>query len=256
MNDSARTIETSDEDGVRYLHFGSEWVQGAMRIARPFALELEYTREMMLALALRHEAYWPRRVLQVGLGAASIAKFLYRQRPRSHQTIVEIDPGVARIAAQRFRLPDDPARLALHFADGVAWMKTDRHAYDLIVVDGYDRHARFGALGTEDFYRDCRARLNKGGLLTLNLFGRARGYARQLAALENVFGARVLALPANDDGNAIVFATVGAALVPDLPSLEAACTQLARETGIKWGASLVRLRRALSQCKEGHKRAG
>jgi primosomal protein N' len=27
------------EDGVRYLHFGSHWVQGAMRIARPWALD-------------------------------------------------------------------------------------------------------------------------------------------------------------------------------------------------------------------------
>jgi spermidine synthase len=38
------SIEISEERGVRYLHFGSPWVQGAMRIARPWALELEYTR--------------------------------------------------------------------------------------------------------------------------------------------------------------------------------------------------------------------
>ena len=41
--------------GVRYLHFGSEWVQGAMRIRRPFALELAYTREMLAGLLL-HDA--------------------------------------------------------------------------------------------------------------------------------------------------------------------------------------------------------
>ena len=37
-------IDISEEAGVRYLHFGSSWIQGAMRIARPFALELDYTR--------------------------------------------------------------------------------------------------------------------------------------------------------------------------------------------------------------------
>ena len=39
------SIDISEEAGVRYLHFGSSWIQGAMRIARPFALELDYTRE-------------------------------------------------------------------------------------------------------------------------------------------------------------------------------------------------------------------
>ena len=40
-------IDISEEAGVRYLHFGSDWVQGAMRIRKPDALELAYTREMM-----------------------------------------------------------------------------------------------------------------------------------------------------------------------------------------------------------------
>ncbi len=43
------SIEISEERGVRYLHFGSHWIQGAMRVARPWALELEYTRDMMLS---------------------------------------------------------------------------------------------------------------------------------------------------------------------------------------------------------------
>ena len=33
-------VDISEEAGVRYLHFGSDWVQGAMRIARPWSLEL------------------------------------------------------------------------------------------------------------------------------------------------------------------------------------------------------------------------
>ena len=83
-------IDISEEAGVRYLHFGSSWVQGAMRIARPYALELEYTRELMTPLLL-HEADWPRRVLQIGLGAASVTKFLWRYRPHARITVVEVD---------------------------------------------------------------------------------------------------------------------------------------------------------------------
>ena len=32
------SIEISEEAGVRSLHFGSDWVQGAMRVRRPNAL--------------------------------------------------------------------------------------------------------------------------------------------------------------------------------------------------------------------------
>lgn len=242
----SHSIETSDEAGVRFLHFGSEWVQGAMRIARPWSLELEYTRELMLALALRPDNNWPQTVLQIGLGAASVTKFLYRHRPNCHQTIVEINPAVPMVAAQMFKLPQDDSRLQIEIADGIEWMADSRKRFDLIVVDGYDHNARFGGLGSEAFYRDCRARLSKQGLLALNLFGRSRGYAKQTENLSQAFSGRVLPLPANDEGNAIAFAAAGEPVVLDIDSLRAECERLARETGIRWGASVTRLERAVS----------
>src|SRR4051812_10429009 len=63
------SIDISEQKGVRFLPFGSEWVQGAMRIARPVNLELSYTREMMAGLLMREEKLWPRRILLIGLGA-------------------------------------------------------------------------------------------------------------------------------------------------------------------------------------------
>ena len=239
------SIETSDEAGVRFLHFGSEWVQGAMRIARPWSLELEYTRELMLALALRADGDWPRSVLQVGLGAASVTKFLLRHRPQCQQTIVEINAAVPMVCRQMFKLPQD-ARIEIEIADGIEWMAGARKRYDLIIVDGYDHNARFGGLGSEAFYRDCRARLSKQGLLALNLFGRSRGYAQQTGNLEHAFAGRVLALPANDEGNAVAFAAVGEVVPLEIAALREECGRLATETGIKWGASLARLERAVA----------
>ena len=65
MMPSHHSIETSDEAGVRFLHFGSDWVQGAMRIARPWALELAYTRDMMWPLLLNGTPTWPRSVRSI-----------------------------------------------------------------------------------------------------------------------------------------------------------------------------------------------
>ena len=70
-------IEISESAGIRNLHFGSDWVQGAMRICRPHALVLEYTQVMMASLLLRDAGEqfkrWPRRALLIGLGAGSLA---------------------------------------------------------------------------------------------------------------------------------------------------------------------------------------
>ena len=76
----APRVTISEEDGVRYLHFGTEWVQGAMRIARPFALELHYQQQLMAPLVFLPQ---PSRVFQLGLGAAALAKYCW-QIGRAH----------------------------------------------------------------------------------------------------------------------------------------------------------------------------
>ncbi len=261
------TLETSEQAGVRFLHFGSEWVQGAMRIARPWALELEYTREMAACLLLRPDSDWPKRILQVGLGAASLTKFWQRHRPMAKQTIIEINPAVVAMAEQSFKLPRAPTRAAanidIHIADGVAWMRGNgesvhRDKYDCIMVDGYDHNARFGALGTESFYRDCRARLTRRGLLVLNLFGRAHGYRRQIDNLHAAFDERVLALAPVEGGNAIAFAVNGDAMALEMPMLRADAERLRAETGIRFTATLVRIDHAISAAawQPGRKHGG
>ena len=52
-------------------------------------------------------------------------------------------------------------------------------------------------------------------------------------------------LPGNDEGNAIAFAAVGDFISLDAAALTAACDDVAQETGIKWGASMTRLMRAI-----------
>ena len=41
---------------MRYLHLGTPWVQGAMRIDEPLAIELEYVRRMMVWMLSRDAA--------------------------------------------------------------------------------------------------------------------------------------------------------------------------------------------------------
>ena len=229
---TATSIEISEERGVRYLHFGSHWIQGAMRVSRPWALELEYTRYMMLGLLLRPAARWPRHVLLIGLGAASLPKFLYRNRPSAALTVVEIDAAVVRAATQHFKLPDDPRRLAIEIADGHDYVAGTERRFDLILVDGYDAKCRVGMLDTLSFYCACQARLTDQGLLVTNFLNRHRGLAAGMKRMDKAFDARACALPACSSGNVIAVAATGAPVDVALEQLKTSALVLKRDTGL------------------------
>ena len=128
------SVDISEEAGVRYLHFGSDWVQGAMRIARPWALELSYTREMMAGLLLRPTNLWPRSALLIGLGAGSLAKFIYRNLPDCRITIVEINPQIEFIA-----------RVLTSHRNGKPWVMRRRSQQEmdqLVAAAGFEKVAQ------------------------------------------------------------------------------------------------------------------
>ena len=128
-------IVISEEKGVRFLHFGSNWVQGAMRIARPYALELEYTREMMAPLLIRPESTWPKSALFIGLGVGALPKFLHKHRPSCRITVVEIASSVHRAAQMHFKLPEPSPYFQVEIACGADYMSQTQRTFDLIVVD-------------------------------------------------------------------------------------------------------------------------
>ena len=237
----ATSIEILEEAGVRSLHFGSHWIQGAMRIARPHALELEYTREMMLALLLRPGRRWTRHVLQIGLGAASLTKFLYRNRPRAALTVVEIEPAVVAAARQFFKLPVDPQRVTVEIADGHDYVAQSAREFDLILVDGFDAKGRSGMLDMLPFYCNARARLSQEGLLVANLLTRTRGIKASLDRILDAFDGRAQALPSCGSGNTIVVAAAGDPIEIPRVDLMAAARALKRDTGLNLLPALARL---------------
>lgn len=246
-------VDISEEAGVRYLHFGSDWVQGAMRIARPWSLELAYTREMMAGLLLRPPAEWPRSALLIGLGAGSLGKFIYRHLPACRTTVVEINPQVEFIARQFFKLPDDPQRLEVVIGCGADYVLGGGRGFDLILVDGFDPQGRTGPLDTLPFYQGCRARLSDDGLFGINLLGRDRNFPASLERLNQAFDGRVAVLPACDSGNTIAFATGSKPVDVALDVMRDRATALKQSTRLDLLPTLLRLERA-NPLPDGHLR--
>jgi spermidine synthase len=218
------SIDIREEAGIRYLHFGTDWVQGAMRLSKPDRLVLAYTQAMLSFLLFRAE---PRTVLMIGLGSASLVRFFRHALPQTHLTVIEINRDVVQVAHQFFRLPQDDDRLDVQVGNGIHFVRQSPLRFDAILVDGFDHHARAGKLESAEFYADCRARLAPQGALVANVFGRVRGHGRTMGHLRDVFGAGLVTLPSPDSKNVLVTAFA------DPPDLVSAAQLRERATALK-----------------------
>lgn len=194
-------VTLSEQDGVRYLHFGTEWVQGAMRIRKPDWPELEYAQQMMSWMLWLEQ---PRAIAQLGLGTATLTKFCYRQFPEAAVTAVELNPSVVAICASMFKMPPEDERLHVLEMDALDFVNdpANQEAFDVLQCDLYDATARGPVLDTPEFYSACNACLAEGGIMTVNLFGDHPSFARNIKAMKFAFG-HVICLPEVHDGNVV-----------------------------------------------------
>jgi spermidine synthase len=194
-------VTLSEQDGVRYLHFGTEWVQGAMRIRKPDWPELEYAQQMMAWMLFIEQ---PRAIAQLGLGTGALTKFCYRQFPDAAVTAVELNAAVITVCESMFKLPPNDERLnviemdALNFVDDPA----NAGAFDVLQCDLYDATAKGPVLDTPEFYQSCNACLAPGGIMTVNLFGDHPSFARNIKAMKFAFE-HVICMPEVHDGNVV-----------------------------------------------------
>jgi spermidine synthase len=200
-------VTLSEQDGVRYLHFGTEWVQGAMRIRKPDWPELEYAQQMMSWMLFIED---PRAIAQLGLGTGALTKFCYKTFPAASVTAVELNPAVIAICESMFKLPPGDERLAVLEMDAMDFVNDAANLgrFDVLQCDLYDATAKGPVLDTPEFYQSCRACLTERGIMTVNLFGDHPSFNRNLKAMKFAFDA-VICLPEVHDGNvvALCFAT-------------------------------------------------
>ncbi|WP_382321478.1 spermidine synthase [Hydrogenophaga sp. UC242_50] len=202
-------VTISEDSEVRFLHLGTEWIQGSMLLESPFDIELDYVQRMMAWLLFVDPDSVPkRRALQLGLGSAALTKFCFKKL-RMDTTAIEINPQVVAVCRQWFKLPADGPRLRVLLADAGEEIRRADHvgAYDALQVDLYDHEAAAPVLDSPDFYADCRAALTDDGCLTVNLFGRDASYERSLQSICAAFVSdAVWAFKPTREGNTVVLA--------------------------------------------------
>ena len=205
---------------IRSLLANWAFVQSAMNIDDPDMLILDYTRRMM-GFLLFHPS--PGTIEIVGLGGGSLAKYCHRYLPDTSIVAVEIDPDVIAVREQFF-VPPESKRFEIVCDDGAEFVARDPGRCDILLVDGFDKDGQPARLCSSKFYRDCRSRLNPGGILVVNLCDDHWKHGSILSRIRECFES-TFDLPLKIGMNRIIFA-----VRDGLPCLDhAALLQAARD---------------------------
>jgi spermidine synthase len=198
----AHRIQVFDRGDQRELRFGNHIIQSARSHSTPGRLVLDYTRAMASAMVFRPGA---EHVLHVGLGAGSMATFLYNYFPNAQQRVVELDPEVIQVAQRFFDLPHSE-RLRLTIGDGAEYLLSTRDRYDVIFLDAFHADGVAPHIYTPTVFNLARERLRPEGWLLTNVWGSDRAELRRtVQAVADLFS-ELWSLSVRVDSNVILIA--------------------------------------------------
>jgi len=236
-------VTFSEEGGVRFLHFGTWWVQGAMRINKPDFIELEYAQQMMAGLLFldpndkrlnqnnKKSNHQPFHMVQLGLGTGALTKFSHKSFPKAKVTAIDLNPAVIVAAQVMFQLPPPNKNLEIVQGDALKYItaKKNSESIDLLQVDLYDATARGPALSSSEFYQGCYDSLKSPGVMTVNLFGNHKSFKTNIKNICNAFNNRVLVFQQVHDCNVVVIAFKGPHLEVDWKDVKARAEDLEKK---------------------------
>jgi spermidine synthase len=237
-------VTFSESGGIRYLHFGTELIQGAMRLRDPEEIYLEYNQQMM-AWLLFLETKPGMRVAQLGLGTGALTKFQHSYCPAVKTTVIEFNPAVIVSARLMFFTPNDDRRLETLQMDAKVFVQDKKYIeqFDAVQVDLYDAICDGPSASSLDFYKGCYNILKGPGVMTVNLFSRHKSFDVNLRNICEAFDNRVLLFPESHDCNVVAIAFKGPKLEAEWKDVSKRAKLILEKTGLptnKWVSGISR----------------
>jgi spermidine synthase len=167
---------------------GSEALESAVDLSDPLQLVVHYTRSLYGALFIHPE---PQRVLMIGLGGAGFHRLFAAAYPDALLHTVELDPKVFDLCQTRMQFKPT-AKTPVTIMDGRMFVKRDKQKWDWLILDAFRGGFVPPHLKTEEFYRECAARLSDRGVFISNLHATSQLYYSDLKTIQKVFPQVVL----------------------------------------------------------------
>ncbi|WP_082571407.1 spermidine synthase [Agromyces sp. Root1464] len=191
--------------------------QSHVDLLDPTHLFFEYTRRLGHVIDAAGTSSEPLRVLHLGGGALTLARYVAATRPGARQLVVELDRELLDLVLERLPLPEG-AHIELVVGDAASAIEAVDGPFDLVIVDLYSLLQAPAFVETVDFMSGCLGLLAPGGVLAVNVadaagLDRLRRQARAIARADP--GAALLVagdpsvLSGAEEGNAVLVASRG-----------------------------------------------
>jgi len=165
---------TFDKKGQNELIFlRTDNIGGQSGVYAKFSEELAFTYTKYYRL---YKNYNPEAKTALMLGGAGYTypRDYLRNNPEGKIDVVEIDPEMTRLAKQYFFLKDDPRMNIIH-QDARIYVEDNHTKYDVIFVDVFNGITPPYYLTTTEFFDNLKNRLNKNGVVMINLLAATDG---------------------------------------------------------------------------------
>jgi spermidine synthase len=180
---------------------GSEALESAVDLTDPLKLVVPYTRSLYAALFFQPK---PEKVLMIGLGGAGFHRLFAAAYPQALLQTVELDPKVKELCETYMAFkPTDKTPVAL--MDGRIFVKRDKGTWDWLILDAFRGGFVPPHLKTEEFYRECAARLSDRGVFVSNLHSTSQLFYSDIKTILKVFP-QVVLFNSSGRGNVIACA--------------------------------------------------
>ncbi len=171
--------ESRDEQSgfaVRSIHIDPYGTQCASFINPDTTVRDElvfgYTKAFDIALAARPDAD---RLLMIGGCNYSYPRHALLLLPYAHIDVVEIDPGMTKIARKYFGLVDDD-RIAIFHEDARTYLNRSEDTYDVLFTDAFNSGASVPYnLSTQEATQHAHDLLTNDGIFVANIIGALEG---------------------------------------------------------------------------------
>ena len=196
-----------------------EYLESAVDLADPLRLVVPYTRSLFTAAFFEPK---PTNVLMIGLGGAGFHRVFTHAFPSARLQSVELDPKVWELCQEKLAFKPT-AQTPVAVMDGRLFVKRNRERWDWLILDAFRGGFVPPHLKTQEFYRECSARLSDRGVFVTNLHQDTELFAADLRTIQSVFP-HVYLFQTHGRGNVIVCALKSAgsdlARAPDIAALE------------------------------------